>query len=301
MEKKLSEVTTKKEDENHLQQIVLTIHVYSKQSDFTKFHFQKTRITFKDGVKTVEQVSEDSDSDSDSDGDGGNMKPNLNKMIQLINPYFEELSENNTKMFVDGKEEKFSFEYKFTEEGMHKVKFEFNHTLKTFSQMFQFCIYLDKIEFININSEKIEDFDFMFSDCKSLDEIKFNRMETKNAKNMYFMFSNCYSLLSLDLSSFNTENVQSMGGMFNYCISLKEIDVSEFNLKNLIRAEEMFLGCKSVVELDLSNFCMATKLKEAEYMFTRCDSLKSLCLPGYILKKNEETLPKGIENLVILD
>ena len=145
-------------------------------------------------------------------------KEDINKDIRIINSFENAKRENkvkdkdddikylnekeikeNTEIKINGKIIKFTYYYKFNQEGKYIIQYSFKNNLtKT-------C--------------------FMFDGCNSLISLDLSNFNTQNVTDMSEMFENCYSLISLDLSNFSTQNVTNMNLMFYFCDSLKKENI----------------------------------------------------------------------------
>ena len=122
-----------------------------------------------------------------------------------INPpiEFNYFNKNNTKLYLNDKEIEFNYKLKFDKIGIYKIKIISNINLFSLPSMFYNCNYINKIKFIKIN--------------------------TNNVNNMSYMFYNCVSLKNLDVNNFDTNNVTEMGDMFEGC----KINIDRNKFKNL--------------------------------------------------------------------
>ena len=69
----------------------------------------------------------------------------------------------------------------------------------------------------------------MFSKCSSLKKLDFSNINTNKVTNMEYMFSECSSLEELNIYNFTNENASKVEGIFEGCFKLKNI--SELNEK----------------------------------------------------------------------
>ena len=200
------------------------------------------------------------------------------KSIKLINKvvFDKKLGDDNLKIEIEPEKgvEKTEdpYFYKFSKEGIYKIKYSFN--------------------------KKLENTSLMFYECQALTSLNLSNFNTKNVKYMSSMLCGCESLTSLNLSSFITENVTNMQGMFFNCRGLKSLDLTNFNTINVKNMKSMFGQCSSLEYLNLSNFTFE-KTEDMESMFGYCNSLKTLVVPNSFVmddfKKNY--MFKGVEEL----
>ena len=94
----------------------------------------------------------------------------------------------------------------------------------------------------------------LFYNCNSIKNINFININTDKVNNMSEMFYHCKSLTSINLKNFNTENVIDMNKIFYNCSSLKSIDISNFNISKTINISKIFYGCNSLKFTNISSF-----------------------------------------------
>ena len=168
-----------------------------------------------------------------------------NKFGNFINISDEE--KENFKIYFDNSNEEIKKNYLEENKSVKTIKILINYQTKSFSQLFDNCMYINSIIFKNFHRTDIT--------------------------NMYSMFNGCSSLKELNLSNFNTDNVTNMNGMFSGCSALKELNLSNFNTDNVVDMSCMFQECRSLKELNLSNF-KTNNVHNMSYMFYKCISLK---------------------------
>ena len=166
------------------------------------------------------------------------------------------------------------------EDKISKINIIIDYQIKSFKELFNYCICIEYINFKKFYRNNITDMSYMFFECSSLEELNLSNFNTNNVTNMRYMFSGCSSLKELNLSNFNTNNVTNMYGMFYGCSSLKELNISNFNTNNVTNIRGMFSGCSSLKELNLFNF-NTNNVTNMSYMFSGCSSLKELKLSNF--------------------
>jgi len=208
-------------------------------------------------------------------------KGNINDKMRIIND--RDLSKNinkeiksKIKILNGNRKEKLIFEKKFDKIGENTIDFIIEGKLTNMSFMFQLCLALIKVEFIDIDSSLVESMKSMFQFCKRLNEIEgINNINTSNIRDMSMMFHGC-SIEYLDLSNFNTAQVENIGLMFGWNNRLKEIKgLNNFNTSNIFNMRELFSGCNSLELIDLSNFD-TSKVEDMGQMFSGCSKLKEI-------------------------
>ena len=249
----------------------------------------------------------------------------INKDIQIINSFDNymltqkleykkcDLQNKNEKELMENIEIKinennigFSYTYKFTKAGKHKIEYIIKNDLTNTNYMFFNCnnisnLFLPKLNTTNttnmsnmfsgcnsltnlglskFNTQNVTDMSNLFLDCFKLKKINLTNFETKNVTNMLRMFKNCESLTDLNLSNFNTQNVSNMSEMFFGCISLKSLDISNFKTHNVINMIGMFNGCSNLEKLNISNFNTQNVIN-MYCMFSCCSALKNLNLSNF--------------------
>ena len=81
--------------------------------------------------------------------------------------------------------------------------------------------------------KNVKDFSEMFQSCGSLEKLDLTNFDTSNAEDMSYMFNFCDYLKELKVSSFKTEKVSNFTGTFSNCNFLTEIIVTGFDTKSL--------------------------------------------------------------------
>ena len=132
-----------------------------------------------------------------------------------------ELSEDNTKIFINNKEKIFRKYFIPKEKGKYKIKI-------IFSVIITNCVY-------------------MFCGCDKLSTIDFSSFNSQNIKNMGYMFYNCEQLTNLDLSSFNTRDVINMDNIFTGCEKLSNIIISR---KSYLKIKDEIPSSSAIVILE---------------------------------------------------
>ena len=122
---------------------------------------------------------------------------------------------------------------------------------------------------------------FMFNDCISLKEINFIQFENDKVTDTTEIFQGWNKLEYLDLSNFNTSNTNYMGGKFNYCHKLKQIKwINNFNIIKVINMIVLFQECN---ELEYLNF-YTSNINDMGRMFNECHKLKYLNIKNFNIK-----------------
>lgn len=164
-------------------------------------------------------------------------QPNLNKEVKLFNgedfmdgnkiiPKFSHLNPQNAQLFVDSELVPFNYLYTFTEPGEHLIAIKFNHLLYSLKGLFANCIYITKIQFLNVRTDEVVD--------------------------MSYLFYNCWNLKEVDLRCFDTKNVVTMNNMFSYCHNLKDLDLMHFDAGNCMDLRYLCAHCNRLNNLKLS-------------------------------------------------
>ena len=133
----------------------------------------------------------------------------------------EELSEDNTKIFINNKEEVFKKYFIPKEKGKYKIKILFTLPITN-------CVY-------------------MFCGCNKLSSIDFSSFNSQNIKNMGYMFYNCEQLTNLDLSLFNTQKVINMENIFTGCNKLSNVII---NRKSYLKIKDEIPSSSAIVILE---------------------------------------------------
>ena len=147
--------------------------------------------------------------------------------------------------FNDNKKEIKNKYYIKEEDKVRKIKIIIDYQVKSFKYLFEWCEYIEFINFKKFYRNNITDMSLMFDGCLSLKELNLNNFKTNNVTNMSFMFSFCSSLKELNINNFNTNNVIDMSYMFFNCSSLNELNLINFYTNNKTDLYSMFSGCSN--------------------------------------------------------
>ena len=130
---------------------------------------------------------------------------------------FDELTKENTDMYVNGELVKFKrFLYKeelFNENNeseQKEIKYVFDHKLTRLDYMFFACETITSVKFVNVNTSLVTTMAFMFSGCFKLNTVDLTCFNTRNLKNIYNSFFAGPFIEELDLSSFDFSNIDDM-------------------------------------------------------------------------------------------
>ena len=194
--------------------------------------------------------------------DGGNNylinEGNISEEV-LENPKkFDELTEENTDMYVNGKLVKFT-RYLYDETLLYEnyecdeeleIHYEGNCKIIKYPNASAIKKYFESITKQELNRKLIEQkeikyvfdhklkrLDYMFFACETIKSVKFVNVDTSLVTNMEFMFSGCYELESVDLRCFNTRNLKNIFDCFFCGVQLKELDLSSFDFSNINEKE----------------------------------------------------------------
>ena len=219
-------------------------------------------------------------------------KDDINKKIQFLDnsdytdykgqhhvDNLKELNETNAKIFINGKENKYSKYFVPLEKGIYEIKLIFFIKMKKCSYMFKCCSNIRTINFSNFNTSNVTDMSYMFDGCTyyfTLPDI--SKWNTINVTNMRGMFYSCSRTLALpDISKWNTHNVTDMSYMFYYCEELSTLpDISKWDTSNVINMNFMFSGCKKLLSLPDSSYWNTSNVTKMNDMFYKCYILSNL-------------------------
>ena len=164
-----------------------------------------------------------------------------------LNNDSEELQMNFIKRFFYKKN------YISRRDNIKKIRIEIDKKIKSLKGLFEDCVCLKKIKFIEFNNDNITDMSEMFSGCLSLINLDILNVNTEKVKNMENMFKMCKKLKKLDLQNFKTNNVVNMNGMFYYCNALEELNFLIFDTSNVTKINDLFYKCTSLKEVNIYN------------------------------------------------
>lgn len=196
---------------------------------------------------------------------------------------YDELNNDNCRLYIDEKQCEFKKYAKFTTTGEHTIRLRISKHLKSMFNMFYECRNLTKIDLSYLNTREVTSMKGTFDHCYELLEIiGLEKIDTSNVTNTSFMFNGCQKIKTLDCRNFNMKNVTDMNTMFQCCYELEEIKgLSAFNTENVTEMSYLFNKCYKMEKLDLENFNF-TKVTNIEYIFGFCRELKTLILNGNI-------------------
>ena len=194
-----------------------------------------------------------------------------------------ELNEDNTKLYINDKEQKYKKYFIPKKSGDYNIKIVLNILITNCVYMFSECKKIINIDLSLLNTKNVVNMKNMFYHCENLSKIDLSLLNTTNVSNMENMFTCCKNLINLDLSSFKTNNVINMKEMFSNCNKLINIDLYSFNTENVINMEKMFNECNNITNLDLS-FFNTKKVINMEKMFFHCNNLIKIDLSSFIMK-----------------
>ena len=135
-----------------------------------------------------------------------------------------ELNENNTELYINEKQYKYSNYFIPEKQGIYNIRLKLNIEMK--------------------------DCSFLFANCQEIKSIDLSSFEINNVMSMEGMFGFCYNLTYIDLTSFDTKNIITLEGMFAWCNNLENIDLSSFDINNAI-IPGMFFGCLKLKEITI--------------------------------------------------
>ena len=182
-----------------------------------------------------------------------NNKNKDNKDINQ-NTFINNISESNTKIYLNDKEIPFEKYFLPEKEGTYTVKIEFNLEITDCIWMFKGCSNISNIDFIEFDTKNATSMKGMFSGCTNLESLDLSCFNTEKITDMSCMFLGCHRLKSLNISSFDTKNVIYMNSMFNTCHYLKSLNLSHFKTDKVINMSHMFCFCGRLEQINLSSF-----------------------------------------------
>jgi hypothetical protein len=146
-------------------------------------------------------------------GEKEHEKPNLNEPVYFLSEDFK-CNENDFQVFLDGKEQIFSKNFTFNEEGNYTVTYKFKKNLTSFENLFRNCYYITKVNFGKVFEDNLIDISKMFYNCDGLTEVKFDGLDIKNVKKAGQMFYGCSGITNLDLRPLDFSGTEDMTSMF---------------------------------------------------------------------------------------
>lgn len=173
------------------------------------------------------------------------------------------------------------------------------HILTPDENVLDIYIYSKAQIYANPNSSGM----FRYSD---VEKINFLNFDTSKVQNMSEMFRNCKKLRELDLSTFTTENIDNLWYMFEGCDNLEKINFSKIDSETtkyliyiLNKFSETFDFNKIDTSLASENDLDEDYLSMIISMFDNCDEIKSIILPDQKEKADMEIKLKRQELRVL--
>jgi len=130
----------------------------------------------------------------------------VNTETQLVNEDYRK--ENNFGLYIDRNKIKYSKKYKFTNLGMHEVKFALYEDLKM-ENMFKGIQSLISVEMIGINETQILSINNAFEGCTHLTSFSISKFDTHRIKSFQKVFYNT-NLKTFTSEDLNTTSVEDM-------------------------------------------------------------------------------------------
>ena len=120
------------------------------------------------------------------------------------------------------------------------------------NSMFSYCINLQHIPSLNINTKFCEDFGHMFSCNKKLRYVDLSWLDTSHATYMADMFYSCNMLEYVNFTNLDTSKVTSMAKMFYDCNTLEYVN-GIIDMSSCEDAADMFGHCDNLKFVKLAN------------------------------------------------
>lgn len=119
---------------------------------------------------------------------------------------------------------------------------------------------VEKINFLNFNTSKVQNMSEMFYDCTNLKELDLSTFTNENVDNFWYMFKGCDKLEKINFSKIDSETAKYL-----VCILNKFSETFDFNKIDTSLASE------NDVDEDYLSMIIS--------MFDDCDEIKSIILP----------------------
>jgi len=127
---------------------------------------------------------------------------------------------------------------------------------------------------------------YMFKSVTSIIEVDLSNFDASKVKSMESMFILCSNLKKINFGNIDTSSVENMRTLFSCCYSLSSIiNLSKLNTSRVREIDYMFNKCESLKYLDLSNFD-TSKITNIERLFFNCTSLLYLNLYSFKLNNS---------------
>ena len=105
--------------------------------------------------------------------------PNLNEPVYFLGEDFKN-NETDFKIYLEGKKQKFSKNFTFSEEGNYTMTFKAAKEFESLENLFRNCYYITKINITKINGNKLTDISKLFYNCDGLYELNLSGLDIKN-------------------------------------------------------------------------------------------------------------------------
>ena len=187
---------------------------------------------------------------------------------QLINKNYKE---SDISIIINGKEIKYSKQYKFDEIGSVNVQFVLYEAINM-DNMFQDIEALTSVSLFSEKNAEITSMKGTFEGCTYLESFNISGFNTLKMKSISRLFYNCQSLEKINFGNINTENVEDM----SYAFSNTLIDYFNFEniqINKLKNASHMFFESVNIQKIDIANLS-SDSLEDISYMFSSCSSLE---------------------------
>ncbi|MBR3660522.1 MAG: BspA family leucine-rich repeat surface protein [Bacilli bacterium] len=206
--------------------------------------------------------------------------------------WLEENTDDNTKYNLiiasDGETYLTTGEYLFTNfKGLDKIEFNNVNTDRVTSMydMFANCENLEYIDLSNLGGNNLVTTNYMFGSCSKLKTIimenfNFGQVNFKNNNNNQYAFNGLQALETVNLTNADFSNVTSVYGLFGNCTSLTTVILDGADTSGIIDMEYMFQNCSSLQSINLSGLG-GNNLSVVNNLFYGCNNLTSIDMSNF--------------------
>ena len=197
-------------------------------------------------------------------------------------------------IYFDTSKNEIDREYIKKNEKVSKIIIILEKELISLKRLFDYCLGVKEIKFINFYRTDILDISYMFGNCYNLIKLDISKMITDNTMNMEGLFSGCSKIKEINVSNIKIDKAENISHMFYSCENLENINLSHFKTDNVNNMSYLFEKCSNLKEIDLSNF-KTDKVKDMTHMFYECFSLVKLDISNFNFNKdkNNKSLDDG--------
>ena len=148
---------------------------------------------------------------------------------------------------------------------------------KSYANMFEGCVNLNKVIESGIDFTNIINTNSMFKGCTSLQSFDFRAVDTRAITNMASMFEGCTAMISTNLTGMPSSQVTTFNSMYKNCTALRDVKgLGSLDLTNSPDMRYMFYNT-GIEDLDMQYFQPGPNT-QVDQMVDLCSGLVSMNL-----------------------